>query len=215
MTKKRRRTASEVVRRLKEGYPEAACSLSYRKPIQLVVATILSAQSTDERVNLVTPGLFRKYPSIRAFAAAQLAELEELIKPVGLYRAKAKNIIALARTLSEEHGSRVPKSRSELEKLPGIGRKSANVIKGELYGEPEGIAVDTHVARLSYRLGWTRKHDPKKIEEDLMATIGPDDWVLISHLLIHHGRAVCKARRPDCSNCDLLQLCPQRGVKTA
>ena len=208
-----RRRAQEIYERLQRAYPEACCSLDFRTPIQLVVATLLSAQSTDERVNLATPALFKKYRSVKAFAEANQGDVEELIKQVGLYRNKAKNIVALAKLLVADYKSKVPDSIDELQKLPGIGRKSANVIKGELYGNPEGIAVDTHVSRLSFRLGLTKQKDPVRIERDLMKLFEIEQWVMISHLLIHHGRATCTARAPQCDQCVLLELCPQRGVK--
>lgn len=173
---------------------------------------MLSAQSTDERVNLTTPALFRKYRSVAALAEADQSELEAMIRQVGLFRSKAKNIIAMAQRLKAEFNSRVPRTVTELQSLPGIGRKSANVILGEVYGMAEGIAVDTHVTRLSFRLGLTRAKDPKKIEVDLMKWIDRDDWVLISHLLIDHGRAVCGSRTPRCDDCALAELCPRHGV---
>jgi endonuclease-3 len=206
-------TASAVTRLLKRAYPDATCSLDFKSPIQLAVATILSAQSTDERVNLTTPALFRRYKTVRAFANANRTELEESIKSVGLYRNKAKSIIALAKALERDHGGRVPTTLTELQKLPGVGRKTANVIQGVLTGKGEGIAVDTHVTRLSYRLGFTKSSEPKKIERDLVKWIDPDDWVAISHLLIRHGRGICKARNPMCGSCFLAEICPKRGVE--
>ncbi|MCK4857960.1 MAG: endonuclease III [candidate division Zixibacteria bacterium] len=207
-----KKKAAQLIRLLKREYPNARCTLDYRTPIQLVVATILSAQSTDERVNLITPALFHKYRSVCAFAATRRTELEQLIEPVGLYRNKAKNIIALTQRLVTDFHSRVPRTIKQLQSLAGIGRKSANVIKGELYGEPEGIAVDTHVARLSYRLGLTDQTEPRKVEQDLMNWIERSDWILISHLLIQHGRNTCKARLPQCDDCVLESLCPRNGV---
>ncbi|TFH64102.1 MAG: endonuclease III [Candidatus Zixiibacteriota bacterium] len=206
-------TASAITRLLKRAYPDAKCSLDFKSPIQLAVATILSAQSTDERVNLTTPALFRRYKTVRAFANADQAELEELIKSVGLYRNKAKSIIALAKALECDHGSRVPTTLTELQKLPGVGRKTANVIQGVLTGKGEGIAVDTHVTRLSFRIGFTKSKEPKKIEQDLKKWIDPNDWVAISHLLIRLGREVCKARNPMCDSCFLAGICPRRGIK--
>jgi endonuclease III len=206
-------TASTITRLLKRAYPDAKCSLDFKSPIQLAVATILSAQSTDERVNLTTPALFRRYKTVRAFANVDRTELEELIKSVGLYRNKAKSIIALAKALERDHDGRVPTTLIELQKLPGVGRKTANVIQGVLTGKGEGIAVDTHVTRLSFRLGFTKAKDPAKIEQDLKKWIDPDDWVAISHLLIRHGRIVCKARNPMCESCFLAEVCPKYGVK--
>lgn len=211
----RKSVASEIVLRLKRAYPDAGCSLDFRTPIQVVVATLLSAQSTDDRVNKTTPTLFRKYRSIKAFANAEQVALEGIVKPVGLYRSKAGNIIALARKLISDFNSRVPTTVKELETLPGIGRKSANVIRGELTGQGEGIAVDTHVKRLSYRLGLSKQRDPGKIEQDLLKLVPQEDWVLVSHLLIYHGRAVCNARQPRCDECVLVDLCPRRGVDKA
>jgi endonuclease-3 len=205
-------TATEIVRRLKGAYPDAKCSLAFKSPIQLAVATTLSAQSTDERVNLTTPAVFRRYKTVRAFANADRTELEILIKPVGLFRNKAKSIIEFAKAVEQDHGSRVPTTLTELQQLPGVGRKTANVIQGVLTGKGEGIAVDTHVARLSYRLGFTKNSDPKKIERDLMRWIDSSDWVLISHLLIRHGREVCQARKPMCGQCLLSEICPRRGI---
>ena len=206
-------TASAITRLLKRAYPDATCSLDFKSPIQLAVATILSAQSTDKRVNLTTSALFRRYKTVRAFANADRAKLEELIKSVGLYRNKAKSIIALAKALKRDHGGRVPTTLVELGRLPGVGRKTANVIQGVLTGKGEGIAVDTHVTRLSFRLGFTKSKDPKKIEQDLEKRIDPDDWVAISHLLIRHGRVVCQARNPMCESCFLAEICPKKGVK--
>jgi len=205
-------TSSAITCLLKRAYPDAKCSLDFKSPIQLAVATILSAQSTDERVNLTTPALFRRYKTVRAFANADRNELEELIKSVGLYRNKAKSIIALAKALERDHGSRVPTTLTELQKLPGVGRKTANVIQGVLTGKGEGIAVDTHVIRLSFRLGFTKSKDQKKIEQDLKKWIDSDDWVAISHLLIRHGREVCKARNPMCESCFLAEICPKEGL---
>jgi endonuclease-3 len=205
--------ATKVTRLLKRAYPDATCSLDFKSPIQLAVATILSAQSTDERVNLTTPALFRRYKTVRAFANADRTELEELIKSVGLFRNKAKSIIAMAIALECDHGGRVPTTLTELQKLPGVGRKTANVIQGVLTGKGEGIAVDTHVTRLSFRLGFTKSTDPAKIERDLRKWIDSSDWVAISHLLIRHGREVCKARNPMCESCLLAEICPRRGIK--
>lgn len=205
-------TSSALVHLLKIAYSDACCSLDFKTPLQLAVATILSAQSTDERVNLTTPALFRKYRSVNAFADAKPAELERMIKPIGLYRNKTKSIIEFAKALKSQFGGKIPCSLKELESLPGVGRKTANVIQGVLYGNAEGIAVDTHVARLSYRLGLSGERGPKKIESDLMKCIDRIDWVQISHLLIRHGRTVCVARRPKCDQCFLDKLCPKQGV---
>ena len=207
-------TAAKYVEILRREYPDAQCSLTFRTPLELAVATILSAQSTDERVNLTTPALFRKYRRVEDFAEATQSALESDIKTIGLYRAKAKNIIAFAKKLRDDFGGELPKSVDELQSLPGVGRKTANVIQGVLCGggAAEGIAVDTHVTRLSFRLGLTRHSDPKKIERDLQKWFAKSDWVLISHLLILHGRAICTARKVNCERCPLNELCPKRGV---
>ena len=206
--------ASKYVEILKREYPDAKCSLEYETPLQLAVATILSAQSTDERVNMTTPALFKKYRSVEDFAQAKPPALEDAIKTIGLYRAKAKNIIAFAKKLRDDFGGELPDSIEELQTLPGVGRKTANVIQGVLHGDgkAEGIAVDTHVTRLSFRLGLTKHTDPKKIERDLQKWIDRGEWVTFSHLLILHGRAVCDARKPKCGECVLGEVCPKRGV---
>ncbi len=205
-------SSKKIVDLLKRAYPDAKCSLDFKTPLQLAIATILSAQSTDERVNLTTPALFKKYKSVGDFARAKQSELEAAIKPVGLYRNKAKNIIAFAKVIEKDHKGKIPTALDELQTLPGVGRKTANVIQGVLIGRGDGIAVDTHVARLSYRLGLTRSEDPKKIEQDLMKWIGQSDRVLISHMLIQHGRIVCFARKPLCDQCFMADVCPKRGV---
>ncbi len=207
-------TAAKYVEILKREYPDAQCSLKFKTPLQLAVATILSAQSTDERVNLTTPALFKKYPNVDEFADAQQGELEEAIKAIGLYRAKAKNIIAFAKKLRDDFGGELPETIEQLQTLPGVGRKTANVIQGVLCGDgnAEGIAVDTHVTRLSFRLALTKQTDPKKIERDLQKWVDRSGWVAISHMLILHGRAVCNARKPRCGECVLNELCPRRGV---
>ncbi|MGB5107385.1 MAG: endonuclease III [Candidatus Zixiibacteriota bacterium] len=210
-------TVAQYVEILKREYPDAKCSLDFKTPLQLAVATILSAQSTDLRVNMTTPELFKKFRSVDDFADAGQSELENAIKTIGLYRAKAKNIIAFAKKLRSDFGGKLPDTIDELQKLPGVGRKTANVIQGVLHGDgkAEGIAVDTHVTRLSYRLGLTKETDPKKIERDLQKWFAKGDWVLISHLLILHGRAVCNARKPMCGECALEEICPKRGVSVA
>lgn len=209
-----RSVAAKYVEILKREYPDARCSLNFQNPLQLAVATILSAQSTDERVNMTTPTLFKTYRSVDDFAEAKPSELEDAIKTIGLYRAKAKNIIAFAKKLRDEYGGKLPDSIEELQTLPGVGRKTANVIQGVLHGDgnAEGIAVDTHVTRLSFRLGLTKHIDPKKIEMDLQKWIDKSEWVTFSHLLILHGRAVCNARKPKCGECVLQMDCPKRGV---
>ncbi len=206
--------AAEIVSRLRELYPNAKCSLDFKTPLQLAIATILSAQATDASVNKVTPALFKKYPSVTAFSEADFEELANDIRQIGLFRAKARNIIAFARTLNEKFGGNIPKSLAELQSLPGVGRKTANVIQGVLQGDgnSDGIAVDTHVTRLSFRLGFTKHSDPKRIESDLQKWIAREHWVSISHMLILHGREVCSARKPNCAACTLSDLCPKRGL---
>lgn len=199
---------------LAELYPDAHCALDHQTPIQLLVATILSAQCTDVRVNLVTPALFARYRTVRDFADADPAELERLIAPTGFFRNKAKNIIACCRAIVEEHGGKVPGTLEELVQLPGVGRKTANVVLGNCFGVP-GITVDTHVGRLSVRLGLTTHDDPVKAEFDLMAVIPQGDWTIFSHRLIFHGRRVCAARKPDCAGCPMNRFCPKVGVAPA
>jgi endonuclease-3 len=202
------------LRVLKRLYPGARCSLDYETPFHLLVATILSAQCTDERVNLVTPELFRQFPTPRDFADAPAGELEIAIRSTGFFRAKARSLRECARDLVQKHGSEVPRSLDELTELRGVGRKTANVVLGNAFGIP-GVVVDTHVGRLSRRLGLTRQTDPVKVERDLMERIPKRDWTLFSHLLIHHGRAVCQARKPRCGECRLATLCPKVGVPAA
>lgn len=206
--------AAEIVRRLRETYPNAKCSLDFKTPLQLAVAVILSAQATDVSVNKVTPTLFKRYRSLDDFASAKLDELAVAIKSIGLNRAKAKNIIAFAKKLRDDFGGQIPKTLEELQTLPGVGRKTANVIQGVLFGSEsaEGIAVDTHVTRLSFRLGLTKHDDPKKIEADLKKWIDRKEWVDVSHMIILHGRAVCTARKPECGRCVLENLCLKSGV---
>jgi endonuclease-3 len=197
-----------VIRRLKRRYPEARCSLDYRSPLELLVATILSAQCTDERVNLVTPAVFARYPSARDYADANPEELETLIKSTGFFRSKTRALIGMGKALAERHGGEVPHAMAELIQLPGVGRKTANVVLGNAYGVDEGVVVDTHVARISQRLGFTRHAEPAKIEHDLMALVPRKEWTLFPHLLIHHGRAICQARKPKCEMCPVNDLCP-------
>ncbi|HSG07024.1 MAG TPA: endonuclease III [Longimicrobiales bacterium] len=204
--------AAEVYDLLGEEYPDAHCELDFKDPFQLGVATILSAQTTDLRVNMVTPGLFRRYPDAEALAAARQEDVEEIIRSTGFFRAKAANIIGFARTLVAEHGGEVPRTMAELHALPGVGRKTANVILGNAFGIDEGVVVDTHVKRLSTLLGFTKSNTPEKIEQDLMALFPPQRWTLLSHLLIWHGRRVCDARKPRCEACALSHLCPSSRV---
>ena len=189
-------------------YPDAHCELNFANPLELLIATILSAQCTDVQVNKVTPAFFQKYCSARAYAEADPAALEHDLRAIGLYRAKAKNIRACCRLLVDEHGGNVPESMDELVRLPGVGRKTANVVLGNAFGQNVGVVVDTHVARLSARLGLTRQTDPKKIEPVLIKLIPQKDWTLFSHWLIFHGRRRCKAIRPNCPSCELKELCP-------
>jgi endonuclease-3 len=205
-TKKQR--ALEVLVRLKRQYPDATCSLTYETPVQLLVATILSAQCTDERVNKVTPELFRRFPDAAALAGADLGEIEELVRSTGFYRNKAKNIQATCRMIMSEFGGEVPKLMEDLLRLPGVARKTSNVVLANAYGINAGVTVDTHVKRLSYRLGLTKHTDPVRIERDLMGLLPQPDWENWSIRLIYHGRAVCMARNPACDRCLLADLCP-------
>jgi len=198
----------ETIARLKTAYPEARTALYWSNPLELLVATILSAQTTDVRVNAVTPNLFAKYPTAADYAAADPTELEEDIRPTGFFRNKAKSLRGMARALADDHGGEVPRTMDELVALPGVGRKTANVVLGNAFGIDEGVVVDTHVRRLSNRLGFTTQNDPEKIERDLMQTVPNRDWTLFSHLLILHGRSVCKARKPACVDCVVNDLCP-------
>lgn len=211
---KRPRTAAErtarvakILEALDRMYPGATCALHHRNAWELLVATILSAQCTDERVNKVTPGLFAKYPTIEDFAAVPQAELAEDIRSTGFFNNKAKALIGAARTILERFGGRVPQTMEEMLTIPGVARKTANVVLGTAYGIPSGIVVDTHVQRLAKRLDLTRNDDPVKIEQDLMKVVPRDRWILFSHQLIHHGRRLCKARKPLCGECLLEPLC--------
>ena len=199
---------AEVIARLRAAYPDAHCALSYETPLQLLVAVILSAQCTDERVNLTTPALFARYPTAAALAAADPDELEALVRPTGFYRNKALFIRETAARLLAEYGGVVPPEMDALLTLPGVARKTANVVRGEIYALADGITVDTHVKRLAARLGLTAATDPVKVERDLMAIIPPESWIEIAHLLIWHGRRVCAARKPNCPACPLRDICP-------
>jgi len=209
-----KRHAAKVARRLRRHYPEATCALRFSSPLELLVATILSAQCTDERVNRVTPGLFRKYPTAADYAAAPLEELKSDIRSTGFFNNKAKSIRACCGALAEQHGGRVPRELDTLVGLPGIGRKTANVVLGTAYGIPSGIAVDTHVSRIARRLGMTDQKDPERIEADLMAQLPKKEWIDFSHRMIHHGRRLCTARRPKCDECPLADVCPRIGVES-
>ena len=208
-----KRHAATIVKLLRREYPDAACALAFRTPLELLVATILSAQCTDKRVNLVTKDLFRKYPSAADYARAPLEELERDIQSTGFYHNKAKSLIACCRILEEKYGGQVPPDIEAMVELPGIGRKTANVVLGTAYGIASGVVVDTHVARVTQRLGLTRHKDPAKIERDLMELVPQSEWVNFSHRMIHHGRKVCTARKPSCGDCPLRPPCPQIGVK--
>lgn len=203
----RRGRLVQIVDRLRIEYPEAECALHHDGPVQLLVATILSAQCTDERVNMVTPDLFRKYPTAEAFANALVQELEQDIHSTGFYRNKARNIIACCQALVAEHDGAVPEAMEELVKLAGVGRKTANVVRGACFSLP-AITVDTHCGRLSRRLGLTVNVDPEKVERDLQKLLPPDDWWFFSSAIIWHGRRVCHARKPECPRCVLRDLCP-------
>jgi endonuclease-3 len=205
--------AAEICRRLAGAYPDAACSLDFRTPFQLLVATILSAQCTDKRVNMVTSGLFRRWPTPAALAAAAPGDVEEAIRSTGFFRSKAKSIRGCCKGLVDRHGSEVPRTLEELVRLPGVGRKTANVVMGSAFGEPTGVVVDTHVGRISRRLGLTRQTDAVRAERDLSRVLPRDEWIAFSHRLIEHGRTVCLARRPRCEGCVLRYLCPRVGVK--
>jgi endonuclease III len=200
--------ALEILARLKQLYPDATCSLDYQTPVQLLVATILSAQCTDERVNKVTPALFDRYPDAAALASADLDDLTQLVRSTGFYRNKAKNIQAACRMIMAEFGGEVPRTMAELTQLPGAARKTANVVLAHAYGINAGVTVDTHVKRLSGRLGLTKQTDPIHIEQDLMKLLPQADWENWSIRLIYHGRAVCDARKPACDRCQLADLCP-------
>lgn len=204
--------AERIIRLLKKHYPDAKCSLDFRTMHQLMVATILSAQCTDERVNLVTKSLFKKYKSVKDFAGAGLTQLGRDIFAAGFHNNKARSIKTSARQLLENYGGRMPRRLDELVKLNGVGRKTGSVILGAGFGIAEGIVVDTHVARISRRLGFTNEKNPLKIEKDLMQIIPKKDWIGYAYLMINHGRTICKARRPDCANCLLIKLCPSSTV---
>jgi endonuclease-3 len=204
--------AAEILSRLKQLYPEARCALTHRNAYELLCATILSAQCTDARVNLVTPTLFARYPTPFDLARANPADVEEIIKSTGFFRNKTRSLIGMAKAVVDKHGGEIPRTMAELRKLPGVGRKTANVVLGNAYSINEGVTVDTHVARLSGRLGISRETDPAKIELDLMRQFPQEDWGLLSHLLIFHGRQVCIARRPRCEVCPLAQLCPSARI---
>lgn len=196
-----------ILKKLKKTYPDAKCALYFDTPMQLLVATILSAQCTDKRVNMVTPALFKRFPGAPEFAAAEVTEVEKLIQSTGFYRNKAKNICAAAKAIMQRHGGEVPANLDDLVLLPGVGRKTANVILGNAFDIP-GLTVDTHMIRLNNRLGLTKQKDPVKIEFELMKLVPRDEWTWYSHYIIHHGRERCSARKPDCADCELRDYCP-------
>jgi endonuclease-3 len=202
-----------ILKILEKTYPAAETCLTFRTPWELLVATALSAQCTDERVNKVTPGLFAKFPDVQAFARADQASLEAEIRSTGFFRNKAKNLLGAARKLTAEFGGRVPETMAELITLPGVGRKTANIVLSSAFHKAEGIAVDVHVARLSQRMGLTRLSVPEKIERDLLGLVPRKYWLTFNHMFVLHGRAVCQARKPKCAECPLSTLCPKIGVK--
>ncbi len=217
MATNRKSTAKQVsidntIALLKHYYPDAHCALNYRNPFELLVATILSAQCTDDRVNLTTPALFKKYPTAKKMALASLEDLETLIKSCGFYKNKAKNLKSCAQSLVSLHQGDVPQDLESLVQLAGVGRKTANVVLGNAFGIPSGIVVDTHVTRLANRFGWVRGDNAVQIEKQLVKYVPEEDWIMLSHYLIAHGRAVCKARKPDCAHCFLEETCPRKGV---
>lgn len=210
--KARRERAGEILARLRETYPRVRLALDFQNPLQLLMATVLAAQCTDQKVNEVTPPLFRRYPTARDFAAADLAELEEMVRQTGFYRNKAKALKNLGMALVAEHGGEVPDAMEPLVALPGVGRKTANVVLGNAFGRNEGVAVDTHVQRLSRRLFLTEEEDPEKIERDLVAILPREEWTRFALLLQDHGRKVCKARKPECAVCPVADLCPSAEI---
>lgn len=203
----------ETLARLEHLYGDASCSLAFGRPLELLAATILSAQCTDARVNMVTPELFRRFPDAAALAAAPPGALEEVIRSTGFFNAKAKSLRGMAKALVEKYGGEVPRTMEELHALPGVGRKTANVVLGNVWHAPDGVVVDTHVGRLARRLGWTKHGDPVKVEQDLNSAIPRARWTWISHALILHGRRVCSSQRPKCDLCTLADICPKVGVE--
>jgi endonuclease-3 len=210
--KDRKNHARRVCKALERAYPEAACALLHSDPYQLLVATILSAQCTDARVNMVTPELFRRFPDAARLARADQGELEALIRSTGFFRAKSRSLLAMARKVVDDHGGIIPRDLDALTALPGVGRKTANVVLGTAFGLASGVVVDSHVKRLARRLGLSSRNTPEQIEQDLMQVIPRTEWVDLSHRLIHHGRRVCVARRPRCEICELDSICPRIGV---
>jgi endonuclease-3 len=209
----RRTRAHKIVAGLAQVYPDAHCELNFSNPLELLVATILSAQCTDKRVNIVTAELFKQYRGARDFAGANLGELEAAIRSTGFYKNKARNIKSACADIVDRHGGEVPRTMDELIQLGGVGRKTANVVLGNAFDINVGVVVDTHIGRLSLRLGLTRHRAPEKVEQDLMLLVPQAQWTYFSHLLIWHGRRRCSARKPDCAHCEVLELCPRVGVK--
>lgn len=207
-----KRRAGRIYRKLLKQYPDAHCALEHRDPFELLVATILSAQCTDKRVNMVTPALFKAFPDAAAMARARPVQLEKLIRTTGFYRNKAKSLKGTAEAIHSRFCGQVPATMPQLLELPGVARKTANVVLGNAHGKNEGVVVDTHVGRLSRRMGLTTHTDPKKVETDLMPLFPRRNWTLLAHLLIHHGRRICSARKPDCEQCPLATDCPKAGV---
>jgi endonuclease-3 len=204
--------APEILARLERAYPDAHCALDHRNAFELIVATILSAQCTDKRVNMVTPTLFASYPTAAALADADQADVERIIQSTGFFRSKAKSLLGMARAVVAQHDGRVPREMEALTKLPGVGRKTANVVLGNAFDVNEGIVVDTHVGRVSRRLGLTRHDDPVKVEQDLVKLFPRERWTMLAHYMIEHGRAICEARKPRCGECPLNDLCPSSLV---
>lgn len=208
----KKKRARKVLTRLRKQYPQAECALIHDSPFQLLVATILSAQCTDERVNSVTPRLFERFPDPSSLAAATQRQVETIVQPLGFFRAKATNLRGMARKLVAEFDGELPRTLDELTSLPGVGRKTANVLLGTAFGIPSGVVVDTHVRRISNLLGLTESQNPTIIERDLMEVLPKKEWIDFSHRMIHHGRQICIARRPKCLDCPLLKLCPRTGL---
>ena len=204
--------AQAILARLKERYPKTGSALDWEDPWELLTATVLAAQCTDERVNKVTPELFRRWPTLQAMAGAEVAKVEEVVHSTGFFRQKAKNLIASAKLVMERHQGKLPRTMAELTTLPGVARKTANIVLSNAFGIHEGIAVDTHVKRLSFRLGLTESKDPVRIEQELMPLVPREEWGEINHLLVYYGREVCGARSPKCGPCQLADICPKCGV---
>jgi endonuclease III len=208
----RQQLVRKIVAGLAQTYPEAVCALNHESPFQLLAATILSAQCTDERVNMVTPELFRRWPTPQKLAKAKQADVEEVVHSTGFFRAKAANLIGMSAGLVQNHNGELPRTLSELTALPGVGRKTANVVLGTCFGIPSGVVVDTHVKRITNLLGLTESSNAERIEQDLMALLPESEWINFSHRLIHHGRRICIARRPQCDECPLQPHCPRIGI---